>query len=112
MRFVILTFSFANDWVRQQSTPSLAAGEVETDVGRFYRVWSPSVGIFSVEYQPRPALEGEMDEFAIDSGAFETLLPGKSAAGSVSFEIPEDEDPVIARVTGVPIPIDLAGCGT
>ena len=106
MKFIILEFEFHNNWVRQQKTPYFNKGEVRTDKGYFYQVWSPAVGIHSEEYAPRPSTQEEMENLG-GSGAFEDLLPEKSVRGHVVFEIPKGEEPEEVELSQVPVPIKL-----
>ncbi len=102
MKFVILQYEFTNDWVKQQDTPYLDAGEVLTAPnGYFYAVWVPPLGAQSDEYAPRPSTQDEVDSLGGDEGAFEALLPGESITGRVVFEIPEDMTPVEADIAYV-----------
>jgi len=106
-KFIILTFRFQNNWTRPQNTPYLNAGEVATDKGYFYPMWHSPVGIHSEEYDPREATDYEIETLVGDSGAFEELWPEESIVGRVVFEIPEDETPIEASISGVPYPIKL-----
>ena len=106
MKFIILGFEFHNNWVREQKTPCFSEGEVRTDKGYFYQVWSPPVGIHSEEYAPRPSTQEEVEDLG-GSGAFEDLLPEKSVRGHVVFEIPEDEEPEEVELSQVPVAIKL-----
>jgi hypothetical protein len=106
MKFIILEFVFRNNWVREQETPYLDAGEVRTDKGYFYSVWSPPLGVHSEEYGPRLSTQEEMENLG-GSGAFEDLLPEESVRGRVIFEIPQDEEPVEIELPQVPVSIVL-----
>ena len=106
MKFIILGFEFHNNWVREQKTPCFSKGEIRTDKGYFYQVWSPPVGIHSEEYAPRPSTQEEVENLG-GSGAFEDLLPEKSVRGHVVFEIPKDEEPEEVELSQVPVPIKL-----
>jgi hypothetical protein len=106
MKFIILGFEFHNNWVREQKTPRFSEGEVRTDKGYFYQVWSPPGGIHSEKYAPRPSTQEEVENLG-GSGAFEDLLPEKSVRGHVVFEIPEDEEPEEVELSQVPVPIKL-----
>jgi hypothetical protein len=107
MKFVILAFRFQNNWVRPQETPYLRAGEVATDKGYFYPLWHSPVGVHSEEYNPRKATDYEIETLMGDSGGYEELLPEESTIGRVVFEIPEDETPVEASISGVSYLIKL-----
>lgn len=106
IKFIILEFVFRNNWVRQQKTPYLDAGEIRTDKGYFYSVWSPLLGVLSEEYEPRLSTQEEVESLG-GSGAFEDLLPEESVRGRVVFEIPEDEEPVEIELRQVPVSIAL-----
>ena len=106
MKFIILEFEFHNNWVRQQETLYFNKGEVRTDKGYFYQVWSPPLGIHSEEYAPRPSTQEEVENLG-GSGTFEDLLPEESVRGHVVFEIPEDEEPEEVELSQVPVPIQL-----
>jgi len=106
MKFIILEFEFHNNWVREQETPYFDKGEVRTDKGYFYQVWSPPGGIHSEEYAPRPSTQEEVENLG-GSGAFEDLLPERSVRGHVVFEIPEDEEPEEVELSQVPVAIKL-----
>jgi hypothetical protein len=106
MKFIILEFEFHNNWVRGQKTPHFNKGEVRTDKGYFYQVWSPPGGIHSEEYAPRPSTQKEVENLG-GSGAFEDLLPEESVRGHVVFEIPEDGEPEEVELSQVPVPIKL-----
>ena len=106
MKFIILEFEFHNNWVREQETPYFNKGEVRTDKGYFYQVWSPPGGIHSEEYAPRPSTQEEVENLG-GSGAFEDLLPERSVRGHVVFEIPEDEEPEEVELSQVPVAIKL-----
>jgi hypothetical protein len=103
MKFVVLTYVFKNNWTREQSTPYLDSGEVQTDKGYYYRRWSPPAGVLSTEYGPRPSSAQELQEFVGDSGGFETLLPEEEIRGQIVFEIPEGAVPVEATISQVPV---------
>ena len=105
MKFVILIFEFRNNWVREQYTPYLSAGELLTDKGYFYRIWSPPLGIHSTEYKPRPSTEETVKDLVGSSGGFERLLPEESVRGCIVFEIPQEQKPVEAKIEEVPITI-------
>lgn len=94
MKFVIIIYEFKNNGVREQETPYIDAGEIETDKGYFYSVWSPPVGVHSEEYNPRKSAEEEVANLIGNSGGYEDLLPEESVKGCVIFEITEDEIPV------------------
>jgi len=106
MKFIILEFKFHNNWVREQKTPYFKKGEVRTDKGYFYQVWSPQAGIHSEEYAPRPSTQEEVENLG-GSGAFEDLLPEESVRGHVVFKTPEDEEPEEVGLSQVPVPIKL-----
>lgn len=69
-------------------------------------MWNPPVGVLSEEYNPREATN-EVETLIGDSGGYEELLPEESTVGRVVFEIPEDETPVEARISGVSYLIKL-----
>ena len=106
MKFIILEFEFHNNWAREQETPYFDKGEVRTDKGYFYQVWSPPGGIHSEEYAPRASTQEEVENLG-GSGAFKDLLPEESVRGHVVFEIPEDEEPEEVELSQVPVPIKL-----
>lgn len=106
MKFVILQYEFVNDWVKQQETPYLDAGEVLTGPnGYYYEIWNPPLGVLSAEYAPSPSMQDQIDRLGGDVGAYETLLPGESTTGRVVFELPEDMSPVEAEIAHVPAKI-------
>jgi hypothetical protein len=105
MKFVILIFELRNNWVREQYTPYLSAGELLTDKGYFYRVRSPPLGIHSEEYKPRPSTEETVQDLVGNSGGFEKLLPEESVRGCIVFEIPEEQKPVEAKIGEVPLTV-------
>jgi hypothetical protein len=107
MEFIVLTFRFQNNWIRPQETPYLRAGEVATDKGYFYPLWHPPSGVLSEEYNPREATDYEIETLIVDSGGYEELLPEESTIGRVVFEIPEDETPVEASISGMSYLIKL-----
>jgi hypothetical protein len=106
MKFIILVFEFRNNWIREQYTPYLDEGELLTDKGYFYRVWSPPLGVHSEEYMPRLSTEEGMRELG-SSGGFVKLLPEESVEGCVVFEIPGDQEPEEMRLSQVPVAITL-----
>jgi len=57
MKFIIVIYRFQNNWIRQQKTPYIDAGEIATDRGYIYPTWSPPAGVWSILYscyhQPR-----------------------------------------------------------
>lgn len=108
MKFIVLYYQFTNNWVREQETPYVDAGEILTaPKGYYYKVWSPSLGVSSTEYKPRKATQDEVKRFGGDSGAFKRLMPEESTEGRVVFEIPEDSEPLEAKLAYVPLPISL-----
>jgi len=113
MKFLILQFRLDNPDVREHDTPYISGGEMLTaPSGNFYQGWQPPVGVQSEEYAPRPATQEEIDRLGGDAGAYKTLLPGESVAGSAAFEIPADAAPVEADLVYVPGKIALEGCGS
>lgn len=94
MKFVIITYEFKNNGVREQETPYIMVGEVATDKGYFYSIWSPPLGVHSEEYNPRESTEEEIEKLIGNSGGYEKLLPEQSVRGCVVFEITEDLTPV------------------
>lgn len=104
MIFIILYYTFTNNWDREQSTPYINAGELRTSKG-YYEVWSPPSGIYSTEYSPRKATENEINTLGGDSGAYIKLLPGESVSGRVVFEIPQEAIPYDAQFSHVPLKI-------
>lgn len=98
MKFVILAYRFQNNGVRPQETPYLDEGEIQTDKGYFYPVWSPPHGANSTEYKPRRATTEEVNSLIGDSGGYEKLLPEESVVGAIVFEIPADQSPVEAKI--------------
>lgn len=94
MKFVIVIYELKNNGVRKQSKPYIDTGEVETDKGYFYFVWSPPVGTSSEEYNPRESTEEEVANLEGDANCPFTLLPEESDKSCVVFEIPQDETPV------------------
>lgn len=101
MKFVILAYRFRNSGTRSEYTPYLSAGEIITSKGYIYSLWDPPVGIWSEEYSPRKATPREIDELIGDSGSYEDLLPGRMVVGCTAFEIPEDEQPLEAKLFAV-----------
>lgn len=101
MKFVILIYRFQNNDVREQRTPYINAGEIATDIGYIYSVWTPPLGIWSEEYNPREATGEEVNRLIGDSGAYEDLLPEESITGCVVFEIPADATSVEASIAYV-----------
>lgn len=110
MKFLIVQYRFENHWVKEQSTPYLHEGEVKTDKGYYYKVWSPSGGIHATEYNPVKATGDEVRLLGGDSGGFARLLPEESVTGRVAFEIPQEAVPVEILLTGVPVPILPSPC--
>jgi len=108
MKFIIIVFEFKNNGVREITTPHIDSGEITTDKGYFYSVWSSPNGIYSEEYSPRESYEEEVKMFIGNSGGFEKLLPEESVKGCVMFEIPEDEVPLKANLEYIPFPIRLS----
>jgi hypothetical protein len=102
MKFVILIFEFQNNWVREQYTPYLSEGEVRTDKGYFYPIWSPPGGIHAKEYKPRPSTEEEIRNL-IGSRGYEKLLPEESIKGCIIFEIPKEQKAIEAHIKGIPL---------
>jgi hypothetical protein len=102
MKFVILAFQFKNNWIREQDTPYLSSGEISTDKGYIYPIWTPPSGVSSTEYNPRPATPQEIKDLIGDAGAFEHLLQEQSVDGCVVFEVPQDATPVEATVAYLP----------
>jgi len=108
MKFVLLAYEFQNNWIREQETPYLCAGEIVTaPKGYCYELWSPPVGVLSDEYNPRKAAAEEIETLIGDSGGYENLLPEESVVGCVVFEIPEDTRPVEANLVRLPYTISL-----
>jgi hypothetical protein len=101
MKFIIVIYRFQNNWIRQQETPDINAGEIATDRGHIYPTWSPPAGVWSEDYNPRESTKQEVETLIGDSGAFENLLPEGSTVGRVVFEIPEDETPIEASIVYV-----------
>jgi len=109
MKFINIQFRFTNVGVREQITPYLNAGEVVVaPQGYYYKVWSPPVGVHSIEYEPRPSTVDEVIALGGDAGAFEALLPGQSVTGSLVFEIPENVVPIEAQVQLLPVRFSFA----
>ena len=109
MKFVVLAYRFQNNWIREQTTPYLNAGEIGTDEGYIYSVWSPPIGVHSEEYEPRKATSEEVENLIGDSGGYEDLLPEGSIKGCVVFEIPEGATPIEASIVYVPPLIKYEG---
>jgi len=102
MKFIILAYEFRNNWVREQETPYLSAGEILTAPKAYYfELWGPPLGIASKEYKPRRATTEEMETLIGDSGGYEKLMPEQSLLGCIKFEISEDVNPVEADVVGL-----------
>lgn len=101
MKFIILFYEFQNNWIKVQTTPYIHSGEIFTDEGYVYNVWSPPSGIYSEEYNLRIATE-EVNELIGNSGGFEELLQGESIMGYAVFEIPKDAEPIDAKLIYVP----------
>jgi len=97
MKFIILFFSFQNNWIREQTTPYVNSGELFTEVGYIYERWSPP-GAHSEEYDSRRSTEEEVRELVGDAGAYERLLQEESVEGCVIFEIPQDAEPIEASL--------------
>ena len=100
--FIILIFEFQNNWIKPQNTPYLNKGEIGTDKGYFYPIWSPPQGTFSVEYEPRLSTDDEIKTLIGDSAGYEELLPEETILGQIVFEIPENETPTEASIDWVP----------
>jgi hypothetical protein len=96
MKFVVLFFTFQNNWVRVQETPYIDSGEIFTDKGYIYNLWNPPVGVHSVDYNPRLSTEQEVKELIGSSGAYVNLLQGEVVKGCVVFEISKDSKPTDA----------------
>jgi len=103
MKFIVLIYRFQNNGIREQETPYIDAGEIATDKGYIYSVWSPPGGVYSEEYKPREATSEEVDRLIGDSGGYEDLLQEESTIGCVVFEIPADATPVEASLAYVPV---------
>ncbi len=102
MKFIILAYEFRNNWVREQETPYLSAGQILTaPKGYYFETWNPPLGVQSKEYKPRRATAEEMETLIGDSGGYEKLMPEQSVIGCVKFEISEDATPVEADVVGL-----------
>lgn len=101
MKFIILFFRFQNNWIREQSTPYINSGELFTDAGYIYERWD-SPGAHSEEYSSREATQEEVRELIGDAGAFENLLQEESVEGCVIFEIPEEAEPLEAKIAYMP----------
>ncbi len=109
MKFVIVQYKLSNDWVKQQETPYLDAGEIVTaPSGYYYQVWNPPLGARSEEYAPSRSTKEEVNRLGGDEGGFQTLLPGEWTTGRVVFEIPKDMTPVGAQIAYVPAKITFA----
>lgn len=101
MKFIIITYKFQNNWIREQYTPYINEGEIATDKGYIYSVWDPIGGIHTEEYKPRKSTRQEIKNLIGDSGGFEDLLPEESTVGCVVFEIPENQNPIEADIAYV-----------
>jgi hypothetical protein len=103
MKFIILAYKIQNNWIREQTTPYLEAGEILTaPKGYYYKVFTPPVGIHSHEYKPREAKDEEISTLIGDPGAYKTILPEEFVVGRVVFEIPEDAWPIEAKIAHLP----------
>lgn len=103
MKFVILAYRFQNDGIRAQSTPYFSSGEVATNKGYIYSIWTAPGGLSSKEHKPRTATTDEIRNLMGKLGAFKQLLPGESTEGCVAFEIPADTTPIEASLVYVPL---------
>lgn len=104
MKFIILAYKFQNNWIREQETPYLSAGEIGTaPKGYCYKVFDPHLGVHSEEYNPRKATSEEVNTLIGDSGGYERLLPEQSVTGCVVFEITEDATPIEASIVYLPL---------
>jgi len=102
MKFIILAYEFRNNWVREQETPYLSAGEILTAPKGYYsELWDPPLGVQSKEYKPRRAAAEEMETLIGDSGGYEKLMPEQYVIGCIKFEISEDATPVEADIVGL-----------
>ena len=106
MKFVILAYRFKNNWIRAQTTPYLSSGEIATDKGYIFSVWTAPGGLSSKEHKPRTATIDETRDLMGKSGAFKQLLPGESTEGNVIYEIPADTNPIEATLVYVPYLIE------
>jgi len=104
-KFVVITFEYKNNWIREQTTPYLSSGEILTDNGYIYSIWdwTDHYG----EYETRTATEEEINTLIGDSASFESLLPEGSVKGCIVFEIPEDETALEISIYKVPPIIKL-----
>lgn len=107
MIFYILTYRLTNTGNREISTPHIVVGEVKTNKGRFYKAWSPPVGIHSKEYNPKQTTLKEAQRQDSTSAAYKKLLPEQSIVGSIVFEVPQTETPVSVELVRVDMPILL-----
>ena len=85
MKFIIFTYSFKNDGVREQQIPHFYQGEVKTDRGYYYKILS--------SHSP-----------------YRALLPEDSMEGKTIFEIPEQQVPTEIQLVNIPAIIQVAPC--
>ena len=104
-KFIVMTFEFKNNWIREQTTPYFNSGEVATDKGYIYSIWNWLDNY--EEYESRKATEEEINTLIGNSAGYESLLPEESVKGCIVFEIPEDETALEISINGVPPIIKL-----
>lgn len=95
MKFIILTYEFKNNGIREQETPYLNEGEILTNKGYIYQLWRPIGGFWT---SSRDATRSEIETLVGNSGGYEKLLPEESTIGRVVFEIPENAMPIEAEI--------------
>lgn len=97
-KFIVITFEFQNNWIREQSSPYISAGEIATDKGYIYSIWDYS----SEHGEYRDATQEEINVYIGTSGGYEKLLQEESTVGCIVFEIPSEEKAIEASISHVP----------
>jgi len=96
MKFIILKLNFTNVGKRIISAPSISKGEIGTNTGNIYPMWS-----YWRAEKERKASEEELETICPIHEKSE-LLQGESSIEYIVFEIRENEKPIEALLTGIP----------
>jgi len=106
-KFVIVAFEFKNEGIREEGTPHITSGEILTDEGYIYSDWSmPDLPSEKEAYKERKATKEEINKRLTGVG-WTHLMQGETTKGRIVFEIPEDAEPVEAKLKKLIRPIEF-----